>query len=76
MAYDGPQGGPGVKLELTHRRNPGRVITSIRGWIEESSRDIFRLFVSDGSLQLSDLDPRLEGNVSIPRFNSGMTRFD
>jgi hypothetical protein len=63
-----------ITIELTHYRTPGRIITSIRGWIEGSSKDIGGLFLGGGSVKLSDLDPRLEGNIAIPRFSRGVTR--
>ena len=65
-----------MTIELTHHRNPGSVISSIRGWIEANPNDILQFFISGGSIQLSDLDPRLEGDAAIPRFNSGVTRFE
>ena len=32
------------------------------------------LFLGGTRVELSDLDPRLEGNIAIPRFRPGMTR--
>jgi len=63
-----------ITIELTHYRTLGRVITSLQGWIEGSSKDIASLFLGGTRVELSDLDPRLEGNIAIPRFSPGMTR--
>ena len=63
-----------ITIELTHYRTPARAFMFLQGWIEGSSKDIASLFLGGTSVELSDLDPRLEGNIAIPRFSPGMTR--
>ena len=63
-----------ITIELTHYRTPGRVITSLQGWIEGSSKDMASVFLGGTRVELSDLDPRLEGKIAIPRFTPRMTR--
>jgi len=60
-----------MTIELTCRQKPGRATQSTEGWLEGDSRQIFRLI---GMQELSDLDARLSGNVSISRVISNETR--
>jgi hypothetical protein len=63
-----------ITIELACRRKPGRVTLSIEGWVEGASGDLSRLFLGGSMLDLSEMDPRLQGNASIPRLSRGATR--
>src|SRR5436305_14101529 len=69
MASDLP---PNITIELTCRRPPGKATLSIEGWIEGDQGELVRLF-NERMLDLSEIDPRLQGNAFIPRITLGMT---
>ena len=63
-----------MTIELTH--HPGRALATLTGWIEGDQEDLIALFAHSGIVQLSRLDPRLEGNIASPGYNPAMTRLE
>jgi hypothetical protein len=51
-------------------------VSSIQGWIEGDPATIRDIVLGSGTINLADLDSRLEGAALIPSYRSGTTRFE
>jgi hypothetical protein len=63
-----------LTIELNHFRTPGRVISTIGGWLEGNPRDMVHM-IAGGQIDLSTLDPRLAGRAFLTRVSTNASRF-